>query len=1445
MGAVIASPISCVFSDSQEHPEFQPDSERLVSRNPKRPGYTINFDNVNIKEYLKFISKIADLNFVYEDTELNFNVTIVSEEPTDLANILAALVQVLKIHGFSLIDDGVNLVINKGQAPHQIATVVSDELPFKGDTPPAIVTRVFRIKNANPQNVASIIEPMLSGSAQIEVSSESRHLIVTDTTANVDKVLDLLVTLDAPNSPLEIDAYTTHNNSVNNLVTLCSQIITPLSEGNPVILVPQEETNTIFIVSTPFLIEKTLAILDDLDSQPIALKEKVLTGANILLYKIQYKAPGVIEKSLMQISHNLEQQGFAPEGLLETLENAKYIPETHSMLFTGEPQTLKKVNELLSEIDAPGKPLSGAQNSAFYIYKVQYKTPDELANLLETFGNDLDESNYSDFNLINTIKSIKIMESINSILLTGDELSIKELEGVIKTIDVPTAEQLEQIGEKFYLYKIQNGTEEQIAKSLSNLADNLEEAKFPDRALIDAIDSMKWIKETNSMVFTGTEDALKQIKEILPTFDIAPDYAQSDLTQLPASSEFYMYTPKYVKGQELLTAVENLSASLQQSGLANPALLNSLGSARWIPSSNSMVFTGSAESLARIKTLLPTIDQALEDRDAQVYIYQTKFVGPAQLERYLVNLANNLPQKDEVGIVLKNMRVAQDSDSLVFKGPPSAIDKIKEILTVMDTQKMRQLIKSEEMTYIIYKLKNVSGQSIVKDVNSIEKKLKEAGLDNEQIVSALSSMEWIKSTNSIYVAGTAEALEKVKDLLDEFDIDSKGDVPNSYFIFKPQTIPPQEILDQLYATADAMQKSGLADPELLNTINGAKLVEVNETIVFTGTKTSIESVKEIIGTIEHGEASGIQTVGRKTYLIYKLKFVPASQLLANLRTVAGDLVANKADEQAVVESLDTARYIPNTNTILFTGNKLALQQVLMTAEKFDTEALAPINTGPPDGYVVFQPQSLPPQELIHIMHDFEQQLMQSGVEEPHLFQTINNLKFMEKTNSIIISGSKDSVEKVQDLLTRFDIPSSQVGSQEPEIDTIDDVSFLIYKLKYHEGTEIEDALKKIALDLSRTVAAKKNEKLIEAIKSIQWIQVTNSLIGTGAPATLAKLKHLIENIDVPLKQVFIEVLVIETDLTNVLNFGLRWGSQGQYRTKLGYSTGAFPQYPISGGQSSDPFDGTFNNNLNSINATNTPTGTTMPFSTGFGLGVIGDIIYHKGKSYSALGSLLDAIRQDGDTTIVLSQKVVTQDNKPTTIFTGDNIPFTGSNVQNVGNNSTVLTSNLEYKDIGVTLNLTPRVGDNGLVTLDIDQEISEDLNEGDSASASTGGDASASSISAPNVFGISTSKTTMQTQATVPDRHFLVLSGMMRNQRVKQRTGIPCLGGLPIIGAAFSRTNTQIVKSNVIIFVRPEIIDSVTTFKEITERQEDLFRSQAQAEDFDKALELIQTPDDE
>ena len=357
------------------------------------------------------------------------------------------------------------------------------------------------------------------------------------------------------------------------------------------------------------------------------------------------------------------------------------------------------------------------------------------------------------------------------------------------------------------------------------------------------------------------------------------------------------------------------------------------------------------------------------------------------------------------------------------------------------------------------------------------------------------------------------------------------------------------------------------------------------------------------------------------------------------------------------------------------------------------------------------------------------------------------------------------------------------------------LDFFVYKLKYHQGTEIEETLKKIAGDLR--ARPDHPVKLIDAIQTIHWVKATNSLLFSGDEETLTRLKNLIGTLDIPLRQVFIEVLVVETDARNSMEFGLQWVGGGNFRNKIGFGLGNFPAHGPN-----PPFAST----VSSLSPTNPPTGLNqIPVGRGFDLGVIGDLIFHKGTSFVSLGSLVSALQADNDTHIVLNQKIITQDNKNSTIFVGDNIPFTGSIVQTVGQ-SQQTTANIEYRDIGVSLSITPMLGENDIITLDIDQEITEAVDHIPATSN--------------QVEGIRTTKTNMATHVHVPDNHFLALSGMIRNSRSYQKSGLPCLGGLPYIGAAFSKTRKINEKRNILVFVRPHIINSFEDYDKVTKAQE-------------------------
>ena len=405
------------------------------------------------------------------------------------------------------------------------------------------------------------------------------------------------------------------------------------------------------------------------------------------------------------------------------------------------------------------------------------------------------------------------------------------------------------------------------------------------------------------------------------------------------------------------------------------------------------------------------------------------------------------------------------------------------------------------------------------------------------------------------------------------------------------------------------------------------------------------------------------------------------------------------------------------------------------------------------------------------------------------------------------SGRKEEIRTVSDQKGSQLIPYHEYQKKE---------DFHVYKLQYHVGAEILSAIKNIGATMKHSPTASK--ELVLAIDSMQWVQSTNSILYSGTEEGIEELTELILTLDVQKKQVFIEVLVIETDVRKGLEFGLEWGAGGQYRDKFGYGLGNFPASPRQA-----PFAKT----LQGINATNTPTGTDQfPLGRGFDLGVIGDIILHKGQSYFSLASLVSALQADGDSTIVLNQKIITQDNRLSRIFVGDNIAFIGSTVETVGA-AQQTSANIEYRDVGVKLNITPLLGDGDIITLEISEEITDvipNLNQ-----------------IASSANGINTTKTDMATQVHVPDQSFLVLSGMIRNTKRHHKSGIPCLGGLPLIGAAFSKSTNEDEKRNIIIFVRPQIIHSGVEYQNITAFQEKQYKKEAMyPSDFQDGINMLQ-----
>lgn len=392
--------------------------------------------------------------------------------------------------------------------------------------------------------------------------------------------------------------------------------------------------------------------------------------------------------------------------------------------------------------------------------------------------------------------------------------------------------------------------------------------------------------------------------------------------------------------------------------------------------------------------------------------------------------------------------------------------------------------------------------------------------------------------------------------------------------------------------------------------------------------------------------------------------------------------------------------------------------------------------------------------------------------------------------------------------------------EELPVGHIDRTKFFIHKLQFRRGEEIVTALENIAVSLQTQGNA--NADLISTIQSAQWLEVSNSLIITGIDTSIQKVKELVEEIDSPLRQVLIEMLILETTIDDSLTYGVSWATKsggGNTATAQAFVGGASPL--ISALASTGITDGDLG----------TPDATPILPTLGYNLGIIGQRLTHNGTQFASLGAMVQAVHTRSDTNIVINPKIITEDNKTAEIFVGINSPFLSNSIAN--DEGSIVTTNVEFKDTGTTLRVTPLVGHGNIITLEIEQEVSR-----------TGGDPQGGSGTSDVNLTPTTSINRTSTTIHVPDKHFVIISGMIQEEKTGNRNQFPCLGGIPILGAAFKVKEKDHAKRNLMVFIRPEIIDTSEQFRSITRRQQEIYKQKIRMKkswkyEVDEALDFL------
>jgi general secretion pathway protein D len=309
----------------------------------------------------------------------------------------------------------------------------------------------------------------------------------------------------------------------------------------------------------------------------------------------------------------------------------------------------------------------------------------------------------------------------------------------------------------------------------------------------------------------------------------------------------------------------------------------------------------------------------------------------------------------------------------------------------------------------------------------------------------------------------------------------------------------------------------------------------------------------------------------------------------------------------------------------------------------------------------------------------------------------------------------------------------------------------------------------------------KNPDFVSPV-SVTADPATNALVVSAAPQDWQTLKQIIDELDVPRVQIFVQAIVVEvaaerardigvnfqasTGISNSV-FGIGQLNFGQLQTALGNPLGltGLGIGLASGSTCSIP-----------VAVAAAATGTTTGTTTSGSITVPCDV------------ALMTALETDTHSNVLSAPSLLTADNEEAMIIIGQNLPFVGSAAANAGLPGQIFNS-VDRQNVGITLDMVPQVSEGDYIKLDLYEEVSNVLPGTQN-----------------NALGPTTTIRSASTEVFVQNHRTAVVGGLLSSQDTINNQGVPFISNIPVLGNLFSNKSSDRMKNNLIVFLTPHII---------------------------------------
>lgn len=352
----------------------------------------------------------------------------------------------------------------------------------------------------------------------------------------------------------------------------------------------------------------------------------------------------------------------------------------------------------------------------------------------------------------------------------------------------------------------------------------------------------------------------------------------------------------------------------------------------------------------------------------------------------------------------------------------------------------------------------------------------------------------------------------------------------------------------------------------------------------------------------------------------------------------------------------------------------------------------------------------------------------------------NFVPFSDTNKMLIVTRVPELLPKIDLWIKNIDVPPSELEEE---------LKIYVYKVQHQKAETIVPVLTQIYNEKMAAQPKPLGKKQPEAMKIVADAK-TNTIVVKALPSDYRGIKAIIEAIDATPQQVFIEVLILEVDLKSTLDYGTEWSLKMRNTNLFGFG--------------------------DLQRTADTPA-----------------ISFTKGN----FEILMDILATNSNTKILSAPHVLVRDEQPANIQVGSEVPILTSSGATQGTD--VVFEQVQYRDTGIILTVTPHIGENDFVTLEIKQEVSN-------AETTTTG------VSTSPTFSTRKAGTSL----VIKSGHTVSLGGIIEQKNEKSISKIPLLGDIPFLGNLFKSTSIANKRTELIMLITPYVANDAEEADSLT-----------------------------